>query len=75
MKTDLIILQVVNKVKTEHGLVFRSRSLEDKGKNFLERYVAYAITNVKRALMENLKRNAPTETHNNGKKEEENYYF
>ena len=68
MKTDLVILQVVNKVKTEHGLVFRSRSLEDKGKNFLERYVAYAITNVKRALMENLKRNAPTETHNDGKK-------
>ena len=68
MKTDLIILQVVDKVRKDHGIVFRKRSLGNKGKDFLERFVAYAITSVRKILMKILKRNAPVKLDTNGKR-------
>ena len=73
MKIDLIVLQVMEKVKKEYGITFRARSIDDKGKNFLERYVGYAITNVKKILMQNLKRNAPTAKTSTGKRVKKNH--
>ena len=67
MKTDLIIQQVVEKVRTEHNIVFRQMD-DDRSKNFLDRYTAYAITNVRKILMKNLKRNAPLVSNSNGKR-------
>ena len=64
----MIVLQVVEKLKKDYGLSFRDGGIDDKAKNFLERYATYAITNVKKVLMENLKRNAPTEKSNTGKR-------
>ena len=68
MKTDFIILQVVQKVLKDHGLVFRRRSVDDKGKHFIERFVAYAITSIRKVLMQNLKRNAQSDKDSNGKR-------
>ena len=68
MKTDMFILQVVDKVKKDHHLHFRGINDQSKSKNFLERYTAYAITNSRKAMMQNLKRNAPLVTNNNGKR-------
>ena len=73
MKIDLIVLQVMEKVKKDYGITFRARSIDDKGKNFLERYVGYAITNVKKILMQNLKRNAPTAKTSTGKRVKKKY--
>ena len=64
----MIILQVIEKIRMKHGIQFRKRSIEEKGKIFLDRYAAYAITNVRKLMMTNLKRNAPTKTNSNGKR-------
>ena len=72
MKTDMIILKVVDKVKRDHGIKYRKRSIDEKGKTFLERYAAYAITNVRKTLMQNLKRNAPTKKNGQGKRVKKN---
>ena len=68
MKTDIIILQIVSKVKSDHGIQLRTKDAGDRGKNFLERYAAYAITTTRKLLMGKLKRNAPSEKNDNGKR-------
>ena len=71
----MIILQVIEKIRMKHGIQFRKISIEEKGKNFLDRYAAYAITNVRKLMMTNLKRNAPTKTNSNGKRVKKNISF
>lgn len=68
MKTDMLILQVADKVRKDHKLQYRNVEKHPKSKNFLERYTAYAITNVRKAMMQNLKRNAPLVMTTNGKR-------
>ena len=67
MKTDLIIQQVVEKVRKEHNMMFQ-RMDDDWSKKFLDRYTAYAITNTRKTIMKNLKRNAPLVSNSNSKR-------